>query len=197
MTNTALTLTKNIKRTIILCVFFMFSCSDPEVHETDVTDEQAQELQAPTPLLTLSELLAASDLQDALAKAAEQGDKQVLTEWQNMLLEAADEVNLAQNERKLITGEQGLVFLEFQGMKVNYQRAFEEAFFNFGDVDAVYEKYPAFQQMHARSKQLVAERDALIASIAEELKQRNLEGDVVEQAKTQWQQFMREQQNPK
>lgn len=175
----------------------MFSCSDPEVHETDVTDEQAQELQAPTPLLTLSELLAASDLQDALAKAAEQGDKQVLTEWQNMLLEAADEVNLAQNERKLITGEQGLVFLEFQGMKVNYQRAFEEAFFNFGDVDAVYEKYPAFQQMHARSKQLVAERDALIASIAEELKQRNLEGDVVEQAKTQWQQFMREQQNPK
>ncbi|MBT1449747.1 hypothetical protein KJ365_02560 [Glaciecola sp. XM2] len=187
---------KRLFLTSAFCIFII-ACTPNEgdqVDEQPSTASEAVNIIEPQPLLSLSELLSAEDVKNALADASANGDTVALKDWQSRLLVAADEVDLLASERKLIKGEQGLVFLEFQGMKTNYQRDFEQAFFAFSDVDAVYAKYPAFENMHQASRDLVEKRDTLISSIANELKSAGLdEQTAVANAKQQWQQVMQSQ----
>jgi|GEM_PF-1260225 len=175
--------------TLVLSVMMLSACSPAEQKTSDslVTEQ----ISAP-PLLTLSELLNADDVKASLALASEQSDMQSIRLWQERLLQAADEVNLRPSEIELISGSQGMIFLEFQGMKTNYQRDFDQAFYDFGDVDAVYRQYPAFESLHAKSRDLVSKRDALIESVAAELTTQGLSPDEsTEEAKRQWQRLIR------
>lgn len=192
------------RRGFIACAFFVLSfvglsaCSDSIKEQDDTTAHEVSSSTVSTQssiddspaLLSLSELLAADDVKNALAQAAKSKDDDLIAYWQETLLIAADEVNLAANERNLLSGEQGKAFLEFQGMRTNYLRDFDDAFFNFGDVDKVYENYPAFQNLHQQSKDLVQKRDVLISKVAKELSSSGFEGDAMAGAKLQWQQSM-------
>lgn len=181
-----------------MSVFLLFSCSEqqatPSTNNPDAEDLSIAEQNVP--LLSLNELLSAQDVKLSLAAAAADGDDEALRYWQQKLLDAANEVNLLASEKALMQGEQGLVFLAFQGMKTNYQAEFEEAFYNFSDLDAVYRKYPAFQDMHAQSKELVEKRDNLVKAVAKELTAQGFEGDVLEESKRQWQVFVSTEQTP-
>jgi len=168
---------------------FLFACSDP--YPPDASPEAQEQKQAVDtqyePLLSLSELLNADDVRQSLAQASAENDQQALIVWQERLIEAAEQVNLRPEEKKLISGEQGLVYLEFQGMKTNYQRAFEKAFFEFADVEAVYEQYPAFENLHKASRDLVEKRDTLISNITTTLMQDGIsEEDARAEARRQW-----------
>jgi hypothetical protein len=192
------------KRTILLCAFLVCGCTDSNQEPTieregsepsansDLIAKDQLSSQA-SPLLTLNELLNASDVKHALSSASANNDEVLLIEWQGMLLQAADEVNLKESEKSLIKGEQGLKYLAFQGMKSNYQVAFQRAFVAFDDVDEVYRAYPAFQDLHERSSRLVEQRDVLIESVADELKQQDFDGDAYKEAKRQWQVYIKSQ----
>ncbi len=183
-----------------MCALFLFACTPAEQtseneHTSDKIDlPTPSSQQTPAPLLTLNELLNAEDVKTVLAEAAQQQDRKLLLQWQEILLAAAEEVDLPASDIKLLSGQQGLVFLEFQGMKTNYQRAFETAFFEFQDLDKVYEQYPAFKDMHKQSKELVKQRDALVDKVATQLNEKGYEGDAVAEAKRQWQNYMQTQQ---
>lgn len=182
------------KRSIVLSAFLLcFACTDNSEREKS-SEESSEPLNHAVdvdvdgpPLLSLSELLSAQDVKLGLAESAAIDDEGGLIYWQNMLLEAADEVNLRAKERKLISGKQGRLFLKFQGMKTNYQTEFESAFVNFEDLNAVYAKYPAFKDLHEQSKVLVIKRDALIANMANDLSGQGFEGNAVAEAKRRWQ----------
>ncbi|MFT5283354.1 MAG: hypothetical protein ACJA0G_000041 [Kangiellaceae bacterium] len=192
------------KRAIVLCAFLFFGCSDQyKTAETELTqaqvdiqkmsDDASYTTTENSPLLTLQELLGASDVKQALAQAAAAKDINALTLWQETLLSAASEVNLAPRDRALIAGEQGLRYLEFQGIKTNYQSAFEDAFVEFEDVSKVYQDYPAFENLHKSSMTLVTQRDELVAKVAQELEASGFEGNAVEEARRQWQNFFKSQ----
>jgi hypothetical protein len=190
------------KRAVILCAFLLSGCTDSantSTADTEVSSSgeilivAADEANQTLPLLSLNELLSASDVKEGLATAAANNDETLLREWQETLLNAASEVNLLEAEKVLLRGEQGLKYLSFQGMKLNYQTAFEQAFVSFADVDEVYRAYPAFQNLHERSSRLVEQRDALIEAVASDLKEQNFEGDVYAEAKRQWQVYVKSQ----
>lgn len=179
-----------------MSVFLLFSCTNQQQveSESNIDTDESLTLEQNLPLLSLNELLSAKDVKVSLAAAAADGDDEALLYWQEKLLAAADEVNLLSSEKTLLQGEQGLVFLAFQGMKTNYQADFEDAFYNFADVDAVYRKYPAFEDMHAQSKELVEKRDKLIQAVATELESQGFDGDVIAESKRQWKVFVSSQQ---
>ncbi|MEM0910492.1 MAG: hypothetical protein AAGJ37_05925 [Pseudomonadota bacterium] len=146
------------------------------------------------PLLTLSELLAASDIQDALSDAAREKDKDAFRDIQTLLLQAASEVGLDDSEQALISGENGVIFLEFQGMRINFNHDFQKAFFSFGDIQAVYQKYPAFEELKARTEALVENRDKLIDAIKADLEADGIDtSSSLDEARKLWLQLMREQ----
>jgi len=183
-----------MRRSILLSALLLVACSPPSNEPTldsqSANTEALSENSANAPLLSLNELLLAEDVKQGLAEAAAIDDEGTIIYWQNMLLAAADEVFLLPKERKLISGEQGRVFLKFQGMKTNYQSEFENAFFNFKDVSAVYQKYPAFKNLHEQSQALVRKRDAIIVDAAADIANTDFNGDALEEAKRQWQAAM-------
>jgi hypothetical protein len=190
------------KRAVILCAFLVVGCNDStntpaakveSSSSSNVLTVTADDAGQALPLLSLNELLSASDVKEGLSIAAANDDETLLREWLETLLKAASEVNLLETEMALLRGEQGLKYLSFQGMKLNYQSAFEQAFVSFADVDAVYEAYPAFQNLHERSSRLVAQRDALIEAVASELQDQNFEGDAYAEARRQWQVYVKSQ----
>jgi hypothetical protein len=187
------------KRTLVLCAFLFCGCSEQTQNTQDSTSTHKNVSAKATntniesdnlPLLSLSELLNASDVKQALAEAAANNDQETLLMWQENLLDAADEVNVLSKERKLISGAQGLQYLKYQGMKTNYQAAFKRAFIDFEDVDKVYSEYPAFINLHKRSSELVKQRDDLVAKVTEELEANGFEGNAFEEAKRQWRNFV-------
>ncbi len=146
------------------------------------------------PLLTLSELLSASDIQSSLSELALEKDREGLLVVQSMLLEAAAEVRLDEKELALISGENGIVFLEFQGMRINFNNEFERAFFSFGDIESVYSRYPAFVELKARTQTLVENRDALVDTIRNDLEANGTDTETsLNEARNIWRQLMAEQ----
>lgn len=181
----------SFKRTIILCAFFVAGCSQQDASSGSVINQTASSTsqKAQAPLASLHEMLKAADVQQGLAQAAAANDQDTLALWQEALLSAADEVYLAEKERSLISGRQGLQYLAFQGMKTNYQHAFERAFIEFEDVSQVYNDYPAFENLHKRSMTLVQQRDELVEKVRQQLEDDAYDGDALEEAKRQWQNF--------
>lgn len=190
------------RRIILLCAFLLPSLllsacgdranpnGDEQKDQSAQKQTQAASFEQASPLLSLTELLLAQDVKQGLAKAARNADQAALEFWQEQLLLAADDVYLHPKERALISGKHGLVFLRFQGIKTNYQTDFEREFFEFGDIEAIYARYPAFENMHKQSQQLVAKRDELIADMARQLEEDGFDGDALAQAKLQWQAFV-------
>lgn len=202
-----LTINTTKKHATLLCAFLFFACSPAQQNDEHQQDShngtlsatqvgQAQNVDTSgvansnTSLLTLAELLAAQDVKQGLATAVQDNNRVSIEDWQTRLLQAAKEVNLSADEVALISGEQGKVYLQFQGMKTNYHRDFERAFFQFGDVDSVYEQYPAFIDMHEQSKALVTRRDNLIEKVAVQLKNDGFSGDAFVEARKRWQEAM-------
>lgn len=188
------------KRTIMLCAFLLCACSQQDTSvDADSDPKQSQSTvdinKTPAPLATLQELLGAYDVQNALAQAVANNDEQSIAMWQEALLSAADEVYLAPQERALISGSQGIQFLTFQGMKINYQIAFERAFVEFEDVNQVYADYPAFENLHKSSMALVKQRDELVAKVYEQLLADGYGEDALTEARRQWQNFFLSQQS--
>ncbi|WP_395342954.1 hypothetical protein PN836_002245 [Ningiella sp. W23] len=146
------------------------------------------------PLLSLSELLSADDVQKGLASAAKDNNQTEIKQWQLRLLDAAKQVNLAPSELNQISGDQGLAFLTFHGMKTNFKQEFEQVFISFEDPSVVYAKYPAFESLKAQSEALIVKRDNLIAQASAVLQQEGLSKQQADaEARAQWQQAMLEQ----
>ena len=143
-----------------------------------------------TPLLTLDELLNASDFQAGIKQSVLNNDKASLKDWQDQLIEVAKEVHLAQRDVNRISGEQGLVFIEFEAKKRLFNDEFIELFMNFESVDGLIQKYPYLTGVHDRALSLIAARDAAIERAASMLSEEGVEGDATLKARAQWQDYM-------
>lgn len=186
-----------LKRPTLLCAFLVCGCAEQtaDISQSNKVYEEASSSYTRadaqnTPLLSLAELLNASDVKQALAEAAANNDEEGLRIWQQTLLAAGEEVELTDNELALISGKQGLKYLAFVGMKINYQTAFERAFLEFEDVDKVYADYPAFEDLHKQSIKLVKQRDELVRKVTEELESSGYEGNAELEARRQWKNFV-------
>lgn len=192
-----LNVTKILKRSLYASVFVSLLGCQPEETNTTQTDTStpspvmvAQNDRALQPLLTLDELLNASDFQAGIKQSVLNDDNMALKDWQDQLLAVAEEVHLAPSEVKRISGQQGLVFIEFEAKKQLFNDEFIELFMNFQSIDDLIKKYPYLTGVHKRAQSLIDARDAAIESAATMLSEEGIEGDATQQARAQWQDYM-------
>ncbi len=164
-----LNVSENLKRTLFAGVFLsLAACQPKESSTTDIDTSTPSSVTVPEsrntvpPLLTLGELLNASDFQMGIKQSVINDDKESLRNWQEQLLAVANEVNLAPSEISLISGEQGLVYIEFEAKKQLFNDEFVELFMNFESIDELIQKYPYLTGVHKRAQSLVAARDIAI-----------------------------------
>jgi hypothetical protein len=192
-----LNVTKILKRSLYASVFVSLMGCQPEESSTTKTDTSApspamsaEHDSAVPPLLTLDELLNASDFQAGIKQSVLNDDSAALKDWQDQLLAVAKEVHLAPRDVKLISGQQGLLFIEFEAKKQLFNDEFIELFMNFQSIDDLIQKYPYLTGVHKRAQSLIDARDVAIERAATMLSEEGVEGDATQQARVQWQDYM-------
>lgn len=184
-----------MKRSLYAGVFVCLSACQPNAQE-DADNEHSQALselessQTLPPLLSLDELLNASDFQAGIKQAVANNDKNALLDWQTQLLMVAHEVRLMPRELDRISGEQGLIYIEFEAKKQLFHDAFVERFMHFEDIDDLITKYPYLTGVHKRASLLISERDKVVSRAAAMLVEGGLQGDATEEARAQWRDYM-------
>ncbi len=192
-----LNVTKILKRSLYASVFVSLMGCQPEESNTSNTDTStsssamtAENDNAVQPLLTLDELLNASDFQAGIKQSVLNDDSTALKDWQDQLLAVAKEVHLAPSDVKRISGQQGLLFIEFEAKKQLFNEEFIERFMNFQSIDDLIQKYPYLTGVHKRAQSLIDARDVAIERAATMLSEEGIEGDATQQARAQWQDYM-------
>lgn len=179
-----------VKRLLMASAFlFLFACqpSDEDaVSEVSTLDRD----QASIPLLSLSELMSASDFQEGIKQAVINDDRAALVYWQEQALLVANEANLLPRELELISGEQGLVYIEYQAKKQLFNDSFVERFLYFQEIDSLINQYPYLTGLHERARKLVAERDALVLKAIEILENDAYQGNARIAAEQQWRDYV-------
>jgi len=188
---------KILKRSLYASVFLsLAACQPKENSTTDIDTSTSSSVTVPEsdngvqPLLTLGELLNASDFQTGIKQSVINDDKESLRYWQKQLLAVAHEVHLAPREISLLSGEQGLVFIEFEAKKQLFNDEFIERFMNFENIDSLIQKYPYLTGVHKRALSLIAARDIAIERAAAVLTEEGIDGNVTQKARAQWQDYM-------
>ena len=173
-----------VKRLLIASAFlFLFACQPSD--EDAVSRDQAS-----IPLLSLSELMSASDFQEGIKQAVINDDRAALVYWQEQALLVASEANLLPRELELISGEQGLVYIEYQAKKQLFNDSFVERFLYFQEIDSLINQYPYLTGLHERARKLVAERDALVLKAIEILENDAYQGNARIAAEQQWRDYV-------
>ena len=192
-----LNVTKMLKRSLYASVFVSLMGCQPEESNTSNTDTSTSSLEmtaendnAVQPLLTLDELLNASDFQAGIKQSVLNDDSTALKDWQDQLLAVAKEVHLAPSDVKRISGQQGLLFIEFEAKKQLFNEKFIERFMNFQSIDDLIQKYPYLTGVHKRAQSLIDARDVAIERAATMLSEEGIKGDAIQQARAQWQDYM-------
>jgi hypothetical protein len=179
-----------IKR-LLLASAFLFLCAcqpNDEASSTEATNQKTEEI--PKPLISLSELMSASDFQEGIKQAVLNNDQTALVYWQEQALLVAEEAHLLPRELDLISGEQGLVYIEFQAKKQLFNDSFIERFLYFQEIDSLIAQYPYLTGLHERARRLVLERDALVLKATEILKNDNYQGNARIAAEQQWRDYV-------
>lgn len=192
-----LNLHKMLQRSLYAGVFvFLVACQPQKESSNLASDDDAnavelsQQNSTLPPLLTLNELLNASDFQNGIKKAVLEKDNVSLADWQQQLLDVADQVHLSVRDLNRISGEQGLMFIEFEAKKQLFHEAFVDKFMHFEDIDDLIKQYPHLTGLHERALKLIGERDSAVTRAAQLLSQDGLQGDAMEEARAQWKDFM-------
>ncbi|MBF7072967.1 hypothetical protein ISG33_06090 [Glaciecola sp. MH2013] len=172
------------KRSLMASVFLCLLACSPSEKSTvsDNTDVQA--------LLSLSELLSASDLQEGIKQAYTQNDRDLYLYWQEQALLVAVEARLSQKDIALLSSEQGLRFLEYQAKKLIFNEEFVKRLLEFESLDTLINQFPHLEALHNKAEMLVEQRDALVSKAMIVLQEDGFEGDVQAEARRQWRDFM-------
>jgi hypothetical protein len=172
------------------------SSSDSDNSEASGTIDKKISASSPSsteslpPLLTLGELFSADDVQFGIKQAVLDKDSKALLYWQEQLVGAGREVRLSQRDLDLISGQQGLLFIEFEAKKQLFHDEFMERFINFGKIDDVINKYPYLTSVHEKAYNLISERDKVIERAAIVLREDGFTGDATQEARLRWMDFM-------
>lgn len=187
----------NILRCSFYASFFIcVTACQPQQNSNDPNASSSlhtssQQVASLPPLLTLDELLNTDDFQMGIKQSVLNDDQVSLRDWQQQLLAVATEVRLSERNLARISGEQGLVFIEFEAKKQLFHDEFIERFMNFESIDKLIQKYPYLSGVHQRALSLLNARDSAIERAAKLLSDDGLEGvDYTQEARAQWKAYM-------
>jgi hypothetical protein len=192
-----LLLTANfLKCSLYAGVFAFLTACQPEHNETsaNTTDSAVSSVQPNSrlsPLLTLDELLNTADFQRGIKQSVLHNDQISLKDWQEQLLAVAKEVHLSERDLARISGDQGLMFIEFEAKKRLFNDEFLDRFMTFKNIDDLIQKYPYLTAVHQTALSLISERDRAIQRAAILLADDSPQGvDFTQEARVQWKYYM-------
>lgn len=175
-----------MKRTLVIVVSIVFVVLVWLAYLSTEADKRDQEA-AEVPLITVMEILHASDLQQGVKAAVKNDNENAVNEWLAQAIAVGEAANLSQQDLDYLTSETAKDYVIFNAKRQLYNEAFEARYYSLEEVDSLKEKYPEAKDLFARTDALLRKRDLIIEQMAKTLSASNtVDSSSLEAAKQQW-----------
>lgn len=151
----------------------------------DAADKAEQAAQAP--VITVMEILHASDLQDGVKQAVANDDQAAIDQWMKQGQEVADAASLSAQDKAYLRSEHARDYVIFNAKRQLFNEAFEARYYALDDIADIKAQYPEAKDLFPRAESLLAKRDRIIQQIAVAISGDSAPSDaVIEEAQAQW-----------
>lgn len=175
-----------MKKALVVLIFIAITLAGWFIYlsyEANTRDEQAAEV----PLITVMEILHASDLQQGVKLAVEQNNEPAINEWVEQALQVAQAANLSAQDIRYLQSKAAKEYLIFNAKRQLYNDAFEARYYALEEVESLKAQYPEAKDLFARTDALIKKRDAIIEQIAVALSgSETPDSAALEAARQQW-----------
>ncbi|WDT87703.1 hypothetical protein [Alteromonas sp. 009811495] len=151
--------------------------------DADKRDQQAAEV----PLITVMEILHASDLQAGVKTAVKEKNTQAIEQWLEQAVNVGEAANLSKQDLDYLKSETAKDYVVFNAKRQLYNEAFEARYYSLEEVESLKQQYPEAKDLFPRTDALIEKRDAIIEQMAKTLSGSNTVDDLsLNKAKQQW-----------
>ncbi|VEL96574.1 hypothetical protein ALT761_01562 [Alteromonas sp. 76-1] len=169
---------------VITCI--VFAIAGWFVYLAEDTDQRDQ-ASAQVPVITLMEILHASDLQAGVKEAVKNGDKDAIHQWMEQAQVVAEAGHLAQTHIEYLDSQQAYDYVVFNAKRQLFNEAFEARYYALEDMGNLKDEYPEAYDLFERTEALLEKRDAIIVQMAQALSGTNPPSDAaLNEAKQRW-----------
>ena len=149
--------------------------------------DQRDQASAQVPVITLMEILHASDLQAGVKEAVKNGDKDAINQWMEQAQVVAEAGHLAQTHIEYLDSQQAYDYVVFNAKRQLFNEAFEARYYALEDMGNLKDEYPEAYDLFERTEALLEKRDAIIVQMAQALSGTNPPSDAaLNEAKQRW-----------
>jgi|TARA_R110002051_G_scaffold59386_4_gene108850 hypothetical protein len=169
---------------VITCI--VFAIAGWFVYLAEDTNQRDQ-ASAQVPVITLMEILHASDLQVGVKEAVKNGDKDAINQWMEQAQVVAEAGHLAQTHIEYLDSQQAYDYVVFNAKRQLFNEAFEARYYALEDMGNLKDEYPEAYDLFERTEALLEKRDAIIVQMAQALSGTNPPSDAaLNEAKQRW-----------
>tara|TARA_Y100000780_G_scaffold104510_1_gene94967 strand:+ start:360 stop:965 length:606 start_codon:yes stop_codon:yes gene_type:complete len=144
---------------VIVAVFSWFTYLSLDA---DKRDQNAAEV----PLITVMEILHASDLQEGVKQAVKNNNAEQVDSWMEQACEVGQAAKLSSEDMDYLASETAKDYVVFNAKRQLYNEAFEARYYALEDVESLKAQYPEAKDLFPRTDALIEKRDAIIQQIA-------------------------------
>jgi len=144
---------------VIVAVFSWFTYLSLDA---DKRDQNAAEV----PLITVMEILHASDLQEGVKQAVKNNNAEQVDSWMEQAREVGQAAKLSSEDMDYLASETAKDYVVFNAKRQLYNEAFEARYYALEDVESLKAQYPEAKDLFPRTDALIEKRDAIIQQIA-------------------------------
>lgn len=132
---------------------------------SDASQDRADNA-AYVPVITVMDILHATDLQSGIKQAVKQSNSDKIDEWVSQALVVAEEAKLPTADITYLQSDAARDYLVFNAKRQLFNDAFEEQYYTLGGIDELKVKYPEAQDLFERAQTLLDKREQIIYQIA-------------------------------
>lgn len=139
------------------------------------------------PVITVMEILHASDLQVGIKQAVKQNNDEKIDDWLEQANEVAEAASLSKDDLEYLNSKAAKDYVVFNAKRQLFNEEFEQHYYALEQIDGLKEKYPEAKDLFARADALLEKRDAIIEQIAIAIAGDDSPSDAaMKEAKQQW-----------
>ena len=175
-----------MKKALVILAIIVFATFAWFAYLSVDADNRDQDA-AQVPLITVMEILHASDLQQGVKQAVKDGNVEAVDSWMAQAREVGQAASLSSEDMDYLNSETAKDYVIFNAKRQLYNEAFEARYYALEDVDVLKEQYPEAKDLFARTDALIEKRDAIIQQIAVAISGNEQPDEAaLEEARKQW-----------
>lgn len=160
-----------------------------------LSQSSSSEENTQVPVITVMEILHATDLQAGIKSAVSENDNQAIDDWLEKARNVGEQAALSNSDMAYLASGQAREYVIFNAKRALFNEKFETRYLNLRGIDDLKQAYPEAKDLFPRAETLLQKRNDIIERIAQTLAGGEApDEDHIREAQALWKARYREQQ---